>query len=447
MEPISAIALSLALGAGATAGKELVSEAVKDTYEKLKELIQARYPKASAAAVQERPESKHRRSELEEDLAAAGAAEDFELAELANKLIESVREKAPDAARVIAVELKDVEAASLALRRIRSSGGAVKIVGGRFSGDLDFSDIESGIEIAPSRDGSAQPSSAYALSRSHETVPPAIQLQIPYVGGSVSISNVQVAIYQKQIRHLKKVRWRELEHVSYAVVTDSGPARQKFVGDICEALRDAFGVRYERFTVILASQVRQVDDDTIFIYAIESPRAKFAAVLRERQIKFVEAAITMNDGDEATVAARRLAIAEMGRKQEESWAGWKFKTAIEFSSEPSALEIIYDPETRCIKLQSADTYSLDPADYPDHLKTTSELLKFVAGSHRTHIGFIGDTSWQANDFRLLKVIMQLLDNESVDLSAIRINVDDPEEWDYSNPVFESEIGARLGSKS
>ena len=47
MEPISAIVISLALGAAATAGKEVVSSVVKDAYGKLKELVSSRYPKVS----------------------------------------------------------------------------------------------------------------------------------------------------------------------------------------------------------------------------------------------------------------------------------------------------------------------------------------------------------------------------------------------------------------
>ena len=42
MEPISAVALSLALGAGATAGQEVVSSLVKDAYSALKNLIASR---------------------------------------------------------------------------------------------------------------------------------------------------------------------------------------------------------------------------------------------------------------------------------------------------------------------------------------------------------------------------------------------------------------------
>jgi hypothetical protein len=47
MEPISAIALSVALGAGAVAGKEAVSAVVKDAYATLKTLIKDRYPKSA----------------------------------------------------------------------------------------------------------------------------------------------------------------------------------------------------------------------------------------------------------------------------------------------------------------------------------------------------------------------------------------------------------------
>ena len=75
MEPISAIALSLALGAGAIAGKEVVSGLVKDAYAALKDRIKQHYPKVSVEQLEEAPQSKSRRAVVEEDLANAGAAE------------------------------------------------------------------------------------------------------------------------------------------------------------------------------------------------------------------------------------------------------------------------------------------------------------------------------------------------------------------------------------
>jgi hypothetical protein len=58
MEPISAIAMSLALGAGAIAGKEVVSAFVRDAYTSLKGLLRSRYPKVSVDHLEQAPESK-----------------------------------------------------------------------------------------------------------------------------------------------------------------------------------------------------------------------------------------------------------------------------------------------------------------------------------------------------------------------------------------------------
>src|SRR5947208_2380298 len=66
MEPISAIALSLALGAAGIAGKEVVSAMVKDAYGAVKELIKKRYPRVSVDQLEQAPESKNRRAVVEE---------------------------------------------------------------------------------------------------------------------------------------------------------------------------------------------------------------------------------------------------------------------------------------------------------------------------------------------------------------------------------------------
>ena len=79
MESISAVAIGLALGAGAIAGKEVVSALVKDAYAQLKGLIRARYPKVSLDQLEQAPESKSRRAVVEEDLTHAGAGQDAEL--------------------------------------------------------------------------------------------------------------------------------------------------------------------------------------------------------------------------------------------------------------------------------------------------------------------------------------------------------------------------------
>ena len=145
MEPISAAALSLALGAGAKAGEEVVGALVKDAYEALKGLIKSRYPKVSVEQLEQAPESKSRRAVVEEDLTNAGAGQDAELLAAAHKLTELIQRQAPGVAAAIGVDLKDVEAANLRLADIAASGTGVKVEKGRFSGDIDIRGVRAGV--------------------------------------------------------------------------------------------------------------------------------------------------------------------------------------------------------------------------------------------------------------------------------------------------------------
>jgi hypothetical protein len=153
MEPISAIALSLALGAGAIAGKEVVGAVVKDAYAALKGLIKSRYPAVSVEQLEQAPNSEKRRAVVEEDLATSDAGKDRELVEAANRLIELVRSQAPGAAAAIGVDLKDVEAANLRLRDIAASGTGVKLEKGRFSGDIEIGNVRAGVKRDDSANG------------------------------------------------------------------------------------------------------------------------------------------------------------------------------------------------------------------------------------------------------------------------------------------------------
>src|SRR3954453_14447517 len=104
MGPISAVALSLALGAGAAAGKAVVTEVVKDAYATLKTLIKTRYPRVSVEQLEQAPESKSRRAVVEEDLTNSGAAQDAELLAAARTLTELIQQQAPGVVAAIGVD-------------------------------------------------------------------------------------------------------------------------------------------------------------------------------------------------------------------------------------------------------------------------------------------------------------------------------------------------------
>lgn len=145
MEPISAIAISLALGAAAIAGKEIVGAIVKDSYSKLKELIRNRYPKVSVDQLEQAPESKDLRAVVEADLTASGAGQDRELLAATHELMNLIQQHAPGAATAIGVSLKDVEAANLRLADIVASGTGVIVEGATVTGDIDIRGVRAGM--------------------------------------------------------------------------------------------------------------------------------------------------------------------------------------------------------------------------------------------------------------------------------------------------------------
>jgi hypothetical protein len=144
MEPFTSIATSLALGAGAIAGKEFVSAVVKDAYATLKQLIKSRYPAVSVDQLEKAPQSERRRGVVEEDLAEAKAEDDAELLAAASKLLRLITSEAPSAAAAIGVQLQDVEAANIRLSGITSSGSGVTIARTKALGDIEIRDVRAG---------------------------------------------------------------------------------------------------------------------------------------------------------------------------------------------------------------------------------------------------------------------------------------------------------------
>jgi hypothetical protein len=149
MELISAIALNLALGAGAIAGKEVVSGLIKDAYAALKAMVRERYPQVSVGQLEQAPASKSRRAVVEEDLANAGAGQDAALLAAARQLGDAIQQAAPGLAAAIGVDLKEVEAANLRLRDIAAAGTGVRGEKLKISGDIDIQGVRAGM---PPRD-------------------------------------------------------------------------------------------------------------------------------------------------------------------------------------------------------------------------------------------------------------------------------------------------------
>ncbi len=150
MDPITLVVSALAAGAS-SALKSTAEAAVKDAYGTLKRLIRGRYTDVDVEPVEKRPESQAKRESLAEDLETAGASQDGELLETAQRLVEAVRAHDAQAGPSIGVDLEQVEAEFLKVSDVRSSGTGVRVRHGTFSQGIDISGVDAGGGPAPDR--------------------------------------------------------------------------------------------------------------------------------------------------------------------------------------------------------------------------------------------------------------------------------------------------------
>jgi hypothetical protein len=149
---MESITLSLALGAAAMVGQEVINISVQEAYTGLKNLIRGRYPQVSIDPIEQAPASKARRAVVEEDLTSAGATQDAELAAAALALIDLIQKHEPATAQAIGVDLKEVSAANLRLADISARSTGVKVEKGTFSGDIDIRGVRAGVSPIDRKD-------------------------------------------------------------------------------------------------------------------------------------------------------------------------------------------------------------------------------------------------------------------------------------------------------
>jgi hypothetical protein len=142
--------------------------------------------------------------------------------------------------------------------------------------------------------------------------------------------------------------------------------------------------------------------------------------------------------DDNAKAKARAASYDAMKKESLIWDGWSLDAGLNFSEKWSAVEITYDPQTFFVRIMETDKYSLDPTNYRNHVSTTSELLTYIASTFRVTVGFM-NMNWVLNDFRLMKLIVRIVDRKPIDFDEIHIDANDVEVWDYFNPEFEEEV--------
>jgi hypothetical protein len=149
MDPLTSLVTALSAGAAA-AFQSTIDQVVKDSYAALKGLIQRKYTGVNLDQLETNSSSKSRQGVVGEDLTAAGVDKDTEVLLHAQALLEAIQRQTPEISAAIGVDLKDIEGASLAIRRVIATGIGVKVEQGKFSGDITIEDVRAGRPGGPS---------------------------------------------------------------------------------------------------------------------------------------------------------------------------------------------------------------------------------------------------------------------------------------------------------
>ena len=147
MEPITFIVTALAAGAaaGLTASAE---NAIKEAYAGIKALIQRKFGGVDLAVLESKPESATRRGVVAEELTEAGAAQDQELLQAAERLMQLIQQRAPQVSQVIGIDLSKIKGGALRLNNVSASGDGnvtgVRVNDADIQGDIEISGVQAG---------------------------------------------------------------------------------------------------------------------------------------------------------------------------------------------------------------------------------------------------------------------------------------------------------------
>lgn len=244
-------------------------------------------------------------------------------------------------------------------------------------------------------------------------------------------------IADQSVRKQRKT-WRDLSHLLIPMIERLDDRSDAvFVAELFTGLDLTFRHRaFSRFTGLLRYVERNINNQTIPAYYLLCHQIDFCEIVRRSTRLLLE----------SYWEARRQGAEAVDRLKQEQQKltdafnlEWNANASFDLSRQWLPLEFTVDSARRVISILPL-TLSLDPAEYTSGITSTSEVLRFLASFVNTEsVAYFGDATWYDDDYSLLKLWADLVDNGKIEIDRLRINAEDYEEWDYINPVVDLEI--------
>lgn len=259
------------------------------------------------------------------------------------------------------------------------------------------------------------------------------------VGSIVSEGNVAVIhtvigpvhVNGEVILASKRKTWRPLSIFTYPSDNIFHDLSRNYLGLLLSSFHEAFESQtYVEFTgLIHVSATTETYGGVSFsrIQLISNQPTYMSAIERKAH------RILASDAT-AQLAARR----EINEQFREFSKNWTVQAQLLPETNLVAYRFIYDSSGRRITIYPLNGLSGAPSEYPDKVKTTTELLGLAAVLSQAAIVVAGDMDVILHSYPLSKLFIDVLD-KSFSLNNVRINAHDLEEWDYINPKADEEF--------
>jgi len=252
-----------------------------------------------------------------------------------------------------------------------------------------------------------------------------------YVGGDYVIHQTTV----NQSTELTKKKWRELDQLRFPPMTDVNQQEEQFVKMLVVHLhrvfKDSGYVQFVGLVNVQRIMVPDASEEPIPFCCLWCHQVNLTGAVRKSMSNIFK--------PEVDIDSRQNYIDELNLELSALQNNWALNFQAPMLDEMTPWQFTYDPDALRITIEPAPIISINFGDYPNQVRTTSELLTWLSVFFQVN-GIVTDIAIVESHYPLFKLVTELMDNRpSFDVSKFRTNIQNLEEWDYINPAADIEV--------